>query len=99
MKLIILAFFVIVSKVLPKSRFLVAFRLRMALPVFPDRTELSKDFGLLNGEGRLRKVTLAFGLVAIVTLLMAFFALLGDMDSIEYLVGLCLLDVRDEAMY
>lgn len=71
----------------------------MTLPVLPDRTELSNDFCLLNGEGGLRKVTLAFGLVAIVTLLMTFFALLGGMDSIEYDVGLCLLDVRDEAMY
>jgi hypothetical protein len=34
-----------------------------------------------------------------VTLLMAFFALLGGMDSVEYDVGICLLDVGDEAVY
>jgi len=71
----------------------------MALPVLSDRTELGYDFGLLNGEGRLRKVAFSFGLVTIVTLLMAFFALLRGMHSIQYNVGLCILDVRNEAMH
>jgi hypothetical protein len=52
-KLIIFAFFVIVRQVLSESRFLVAFRFSVALPVLSDRTELSYYFSLLNGERRL----------------------------------------------
>lgn len=71
----------------------------MALPVVSDRTELGYDFSLLSGKGRLREVTLPFGVVAIVILLIAFFVLFRTMDAIEYGVSLWLFDVWDEAMH
>jgi hypothetical protein len=83
----VLAFFVIVSKIFSKPRFLIAFRFRVALPVVSYSTELGYDFGLLSDKRRLREVTFPFGLVTIVTLLIVFLALFGGANSIEDKIG------------